>query len=354
MPGFFESFRIADDVLRQGVQGISDIITIPGVINRDFADVKTTMAGMGYSVMGTALRSGPDRAKEAAMAAMASPLLESGAIDGARGILINITGSSSLKLNEVNEASTIIQNAAHEDANIIFGAVLDEGMGDEVKITVIATGFREAQPQRRERMLGGALHEESGHATHEGYSPRIAPRFANSVSVSEVPPVTPAGRTDPGSSPMQAPQAPPIPVVRSAEANTTSTSGQPASSTLADTEPGGSQTNQSSEPAAAIATGGVYRPQTVEETRPELVPVPASVFDDEFFRAGNDELRASAAPRVWAPDPPKSPVTQEDTPAAPPWPEARVPSFAGYAGNAGAASGPSDELDIPAFLRRNH
>ena len=151
--GFFESFRIADDVLRQGVQGISDIITIPGVINRDFADVKTTMAGMGYAVMGTAVRAGANRAVEAAMAAMASPLLEAGAIDGARGILINITGSSSLKLTEVNEASTIIQNAAHEDANIIFGAVLDETMGDEVKITVIATGFREQMPERRERML---------------------------------------------------------------------------------------------------------------------------------------------------------------------------------------------------------
>src|ERR1700747_702340 len=140
--GFFESFRIADDVLRQGVQGISDIITIPGIINRDFADVKTTMAGMGYAVMGTAIRSGTNRAVEAAQAAMASPLLEDGAIDGARGILINISGSSSLKLTEVNEASTIIQNAAHEEANIIFGAVLDENMGDEVKITVIATGFR--------------------------------------------------------------------------------------------------------------------------------------------------------------------------------------------------------------------
>src|ERR1700742_5138935 len=155
--GFFESFRLADDVLRQGVQGISDIITIPGVINRDFADVKTTMAGMGYSVMGTAVRSGPDRAKEAAMAAMASPLLEAGAIDGARGILMNITGSASLKLSEVNEASTIIQNAAHEDANIIFGAVQDESMGEHVKITVIATGFKQQEmPQRRERMLAEA------------------------------------------------------------------------------------------------------------------------------------------------------------------------------------------------------
>ena len=151
--GFFESFRVADDVLRQGVQGISDIITISGIINRDFADVKTTMAGMGHAVMGTAIRSGANRAIEAAQAAMASPLLEAGAIDGARGILINITGSSSLKLSEVNEASTLIQEAAHEDANIIFGAVQDEKMGEEIKITVIATGFRDQMPERRARML---------------------------------------------------------------------------------------------------------------------------------------------------------------------------------------------------------
>jgi cell division protein FtsZ len=151
--GFFESFRIADDVLRQGVQGISDIITSPGIINRDFADVKTTMAGMGHAVMGTAIRSGDNRAKEAAQAAMASPLLDAGAIDGARGILINITGSSNLKLTEVNVASSLIQSSAHEDANIIFGAVLDERMGDEVKITVIATGFRDQMPERRARML---------------------------------------------------------------------------------------------------------------------------------------------------------------------------------------------------------
>ena len=151
--GFFESFRIADDVLRQGVQGISDIITIPGIINRDFADVKTTMAGMGHAVMGTAVGSGENRAVEAAQAAMASPLLEAGAIDGARGILINITGSSSLKLSEVNAASSLIQTSAHEDANIIFGAVLDEKMGEEVKITVIATGFRDQMPERRARML---------------------------------------------------------------------------------------------------------------------------------------------------------------------------------------------------------
>src|SRR5437899_6684684 len=147
--GFFESFRVADDILRQGVQGISDIITIPGIINRDFADVKAIMARMGYAVMGTASASGSRRATEAAQKAIASPLLEAGAIDGARGILINITGSASLKLAEVQEASSIIQSGAYEDANIIFGAVLDDKTKDAVKITVIATGFKESDIRRR-------------------------------------------------------------------------------------------------------------------------------------------------------------------------------------------------------------
>jgi len=164
--GFFESFRIADDILRQGVQGISDIITIPGIINRDFADVKAIMAGMGYAVMGTATAAGEHRTVEAAQRAIASPLLEAGAIDGARGILINITGSNSLKLAEVQQACTIIQGAAHEDANIIFGAVLDEKMKDAVKITVIATGFKE-EDMRRARQ-------------HENYDPVILSREVSS------------------------------------------------------------------------------------------------------------------------------------------------------------------------------
>jgi len=182
--GFFESFRIADDILRQAVQGISDIITIPGIINRDFADVKTIMAGMGYAVMGTATSKGERRAIEAAQAAIASPLLEAGAIDGARGILINITGSSSLKLSEVNEASTIIQSAAHEDANIIFGAVQDEKMKDEVKITVIATGFKTDQPQRKERAVSAAAAAISSARTVSAYTtpqaPPVAPRVNGS------------------------------------------------------------------------------------------------------------------------------------------------------------------------------
>jgi cell division protein FtsZ len=141
---FFDAFRIADDILRQAVQGISDIITVPGIINRDFADVKAIMHGQGYAVMGTAVATGSSRAIDAANRAIASPLLEDNSIEGAQGILINICGSSSLSLHEVHEASSVIQKAAHENANIIFGAVMDEAMKDAVKITVIAAGFKDA------------------------------------------------------------------------------------------------------------------------------------------------------------------------------------------------------------------
>src|SRR6476660_742058 len=188
--GFFESFRIADDILRQAVQGISDIITIPGIINRDFADVKTIMAGMGYAVMGTAVAKGERRAIDAAQAAISSPLLEAGAIDGARGILINITGSSTLKLSEVNEASTIIQSAAHEDANIIFGAVQDEKMKDELKITVIATGFKHDVPARKDRTVNAAQAAISTARTASAYQvqqPAVVPRAVNGTHIPHVP-----------------------------------------------------------------------------------------------------------------------------------------------------------------------
>jgi cell division protein FtsZ len=137
----FDAFHIADDILRQAVQGISDLIIVPGLINLDFADVKTVMHGMGMALMGTGTASGENRAIEAAKRAISSRLLEDGSIHGALGVLINITGGHDLGLHEVSEASGIIHDAAASDANIIFGAVLDESMKDEVKITVIATGF---------------------------------------------------------------------------------------------------------------------------------------------------------------------------------------------------------------------
>src|SRR5438067_3504460 len=136
-----EAFKIADDVLRQAVQGISDLITVPGEINLDFADVKTIMHGMGMALMGTGVSTGEHRAVEAAQRAISSPLLEEASIDGAKGVLINITGGPDMTLFEVHEAASIIQEAADEEANIIFGTVIDTKMNDEVKVTVIATGF---------------------------------------------------------------------------------------------------------------------------------------------------------------------------------------------------------------------
>ena len=142
-----EAFRTADDILRQGVQGISDIIQIPGIINVDFADVRTIMQGMGMALMGTGTARGESRSSDAARRAISSPLLEEASIQGARGVLINITGPENLLLHEVSEAASIIHKAADEEANIIFGAVLDDSMTDQVKITVIATGFDKKEEQ---------------------------------------------------------------------------------------------------------------------------------------------------------------------------------------------------------------
>ena len=136
-----DAFTNADDVLRQAIQGISDLILVPGMINLDFADVKTIMAGMGFAIMGTGMAEGDNRAIMAANAAISSPLLEDASVKGARGVIINVTGGPDLSLIEVSEASAIIQEAAHDEANIIFGAVVDPRMEGKVKITVIATGF---------------------------------------------------------------------------------------------------------------------------------------------------------------------------------------------------------------------
>ena len=140
----FDAFHVADDILRQAVQGISDLITVPGLINLDFADVRTVIKGMGIALMGTGEASGENRAVAAARQAITSHLLEAGSIEGARGVLINITGGGDLELHEVSEASHVIHDAADSESNIIFGAVQDETMHDSVKITVIATGFERA------------------------------------------------------------------------------------------------------------------------------------------------------------------------------------------------------------------
>ena len=440
--GFFESFRIADDVLRQGVQGISDIITIPGVINRDFADVKTTMAGMGYAVMGTAIGSGENRAKEAALAAMASPLLEAGAIDGARGILINITGSASLKLNEVNEASTLIQSAAHEDCNIIFGAVQDERMGDEVKITVIATGFRQEMPERRARMLAESTlmaSDDEVPIRGRSFSPRdAAPRFASEIREAQ------QARAQ---RPVEAAQLSslPIPTLAAAQFTASAASSFADRTTVlldsdsdsdsdedgqfdldadldADSEPnvdpdsesnpnadletdadadlvpdedsdsGSGSRSTASDPLAEADDDGpqfdsAVHPQAERSSEPELVPVAASVFDDEFFRTPRVRLRPPVSPNPVSPDPvspnlvnpgpvapgpagpnPSVPDTRDfsfnpqlqraqSRPLVPEYgPAEHAPEVRLFAGANASHAEPAetDELDIPAFLRHSH
>ncbi|MFN2629433.1 MAG: cell division protein FtsZ [Gaiellaceae bacterium] len=143
-----EAFRMADDVLRQGVQGITDLITVPGLVNLDFADVRTIMRDAGSALMGIGAASGENRAAEAARAAISSPLLEA-SIEGATGILLNITGGSEIGLFEVNEAAEVVTGATDQNANVIFGAVIDESLGDEVRVTVIATGFGNQRRRRR-------------------------------------------------------------------------------------------------------------------------------------------------------------------------------------------------------------
>jgi cell division protein FtsZ len=143
-----EAFRIADDILRQGVQGITDLITVPGIVNLDFADVRTIMRDAGSALMGIGVASGENRAAEAARTAVSSPLLEQ-SVDGATGILLNVTGGSDLGLFEVNEAAEVVTGAADQNANVIFGAVIDESLRDEVRVTVIATGFGAQRRRRR-------------------------------------------------------------------------------------------------------------------------------------------------------------------------------------------------------------
>jgi len=151
-----EAFKKADDILYQAVKGISDLILVPGLINLDFADVKSVMSNMGIAIMGTGMASGENRAVEAAQRAISSPLLEDNTIQGARGILLNITGGPDMSLYEVNEASSLIQEEADEEANIIFGTVIDQNMQDEIRITIIATGFDNIS--KKKESLGNVTH----------------------------------------------------------------------------------------------------------------------------------------------------------------------------------------------------
>jgi cell division protein FtsZ len=176
-----DAFREADNVLRQGVQGITDLITIPGLINLDFADVRTIMHDAGSALMGIGTSTGESRAAEAAKAAISSPLLEE-SVEGATGILLNITGGKDLGLFEVNEAAEIIHSAADANANIIFGAVIDEGMGDEIRVTLIATGFDKRAESGYQAFTSGRQDRQRGPVDR---GPRIDERQRSSLEISD-------------------------------------------------------------------------------------------------------------------------------------------------------------------------
>jgi cell division protein FtsZ len=187
-----DAFVTADDVLRQAIQGISDLILVPGLINLDFADVKTIMSGMGVAMMGTATAEGSMRATDAANRAISSPLLEDASVNGARGVIINVTGGPDMSLMEVNEALTIIQEAAHEDANIIFGAVVDPQLHGRVKITVIATGFDHVKADRSIPAAGSMQTpvDMTTYATQARSSISMPAAHEAASSANRVPPIT--------------------------------------------------------------------------------------------------------------------------------------------------------------------
>jgi cell division protein FtsZ len=186
-----ESFRMADDVLRQGIQGISELITVPGLINLDFADVRAIMSQGGAALMAVGVGEGEDRARIAAEQAISSRLLDV-TIDGAQGILFNITGGPGMSLYEVNQAAAIIRETAHPDANLIFGAVIDEGMQDRVRITVIATGFERMSPSRRQMLQQQYGQQSQGQASAAG----PASGEARPATSRQVPPRPPAPREE--------------------------------------------------------------------------------------------------------------------------------------------------------------
>ena len=206
---FFEAFRLADDVLRQGVQGISDIITTPGLINRDFADVRAIMLGMGFAIMGTATASGPNAARDAAQAAIECPLLEEGGLRGAQAVLLNLTASKHLPLHAMHAACELIREATgNPDVQINFGLVPDDAMGDQVKVTVIATGFqREGLPEVEQLKLPASVRPAAKHAPVRE-APAEPVLLENIFEAAPAPAAPAAAFEEPEPYPLMEPQAP--------------------------------------------------------------------------------------------------------------------------------------------------
>lgn len=319
-----ETFKKADEVLLQAVKGISDLINIRGLINLDFADIRTVMASKGIAIMGTGSAKGQNRAVEAATAAISSPLLENIRIDGATGIIINVTGGSDLSLLEVNEASMLITEAAHEDAEIIFGAVIDDNLGDEVRVTVIATGF--AQEDRQ--MASDTINQMQQFLNGTGIQFPGMNAGSMSGSMNMLPPI-PAIPTMPTMMP-QMPQMPQMPAMPQYH--------QPQAPVMPAELP----------PIQTVQTSVMNYTQTVEPQQPVAPAVPAYV--QQMQQMQQQQPVQPMAPQMpqqqMAPQMPAQPMQQEQvaTPIAPIAPQQAAPQMPAAPNPAEATMSPRDML----------
>ncbi|WP_328995021.1 cell division protein FtsZ [Kribbella sp. NBC_01245] len=319
-----DAFKQADQVLLQGVSGITDLITTPGLINVDFADVKAVMSNAGSALMGIGSSRGEDRAVAAAEAAISSPLLEA-SIEGAHGVLLSIAGGSDLGLFEINEAAQLVSESAHTDANIIFGAVIDDALGDEVRVTVIAAGFDGGMPKRREQAMNSARPQSTSR---------------------------PAAPAAPATPPPAAPMTPAAPV-----------SGQtpPAGAGWPSTFAGNTPSSNGAAPAAPAPTPSVYGgPVTpASQTSDDTVPVPTAGTTHSARPQTNDPARtpppaqpSHQPPQPHQPQPTSQPAPQSNPQSTPPPYQPPAPSTQPL--RQGPTRKPpveDDELDIPDFLK---
>ena len=326
---FFEAFRIADDVLRQGVQGISDIITTPGLINRDFSDIKAIMSGMGYAMMGTATANGADAAMEAAKQSTSSPLLEEGGVEGAKGILINITGSSRLGIHDVNAACSLIRQAANnDDVQINFGVVLNEAMGEAVKITVIATGFERDHLPTIERKT---MHE----------APASTPPAARPIEINVPAIATAMAPAAPVAAPMTA-----VPMAAAPITTVLIATALPARPALM-LEPEAFDVSALAEVEPETQPEPFFEPRTSHE--PQQAPGPRTIPNWGRF----EPVFEPEPPRSHAPEPIPMPIRAMPAPMPEPPPAAAPPAPVPTQQFSQPSAPPAkDDLEIPAFLRR--
>ncbi|MFF0340676.1 cell division protein FtsZ [Kribbella sp. NPDC004875] len=351
-----DAFKQADQVLLQGVSGITDLITTPGLINVDFADVKAVMSNAGSALMGIGSSRGEDRAVAAAEAAISSPLLEA-SIEGAHGVLLSIAGGSDLGLFEINEAAQLVSESAHSDANIIFGAVIDDALGDEVRVTVIAAGFDGGMPKRREQAMNQARPQSSRPSSQGGYS---APMSGGSTA--------PGGQQAQPTQPAQPTQTPPPAQPPVQQPGPTQQPGQPGpgqvpnAQSSAGNPPPSSQSTPTMPTMPTMPTTPTMPPAPTDDTVPVPAPTeprPGVGTTNSARPPAGDGVRTvqsgqqSAQP---APHTPASPSTQHSWPTHGPSNATSGNTSASTPGSTGQANRPKkqepeEDLDIPDFLK---